>query len=113
MTEMSTEVTQSYSVCPQLDLYSTKFAFHKMLENFANFNIPLETTYWMTITEKTIIVYFSFQQVAQTVGLPPKPVPDADWEDVTFGEISDELALKIKVIILCSITLSSLAAFVL
>lgn len=40
--------------------------------------------------------YEMFLQVAHTLGLPPKPSPNPDLEDVTFGEVSDELALKIK-----------------
>lgn len=40
---------------------------------------------------------FPFQQVAQTLGLPPKPSPFPDFQNTTFGELSDEVAQKIKV----------------
>ncbi|XP_042235511.1 cryptochrome-1-like isoform X2 [Homarus americanus] len=42
------------------------------------------------------LTYEMFLQVAQTLGLPPRPCPDPDWSNVLFGEISDELAAKLK-----------------
>ncbi|KAG0726473.1 Cryptochrome-1 [Chionoecetes opilio] len=40
--------------------------------------------------------YEMFVQVAGALGLPHQPSPDPDWQDVTFGELPDEVAQKIK-----------------
>lgn len=37
------------------------------------------------------------QQVSAVLGPPERPVPDVKWDDVIFGEISDELAMKLQV----------------
>lgn len=42
--------------------------------------------------------YEMFVQVAQTLGLPPKPSPFPDFQNTTFGELSDEVAQKIKLL---------------
>ncbi|MPC19637.1 Cryptochrome-1 [Portunus trituberculatus] len=40
--------------------------------------------------------YEMFVQVIKVLGDPPKPSPNPDWENVLFGNISDEVAQKIK-----------------
>ena len=42
-------------------------------------------------------LYLPFQQVAEALGPPAKPSLDPDWQNVIFGELSDEVAQKIKV----------------
>lgn len=37
------------------------------------------------------------QQVSAVLGPPNRPVPDVNWNEVIFGEISDELAMKLQV----------------
>lgn len=39
--------------------------------------------------------YEMFMQVTSTLGMPPRPSPNPEWEDVLFGELTDELAAKL------------------
>lgn len=42
------------------------------------------------------LTYEMFLQVAQALGPPPRPCPNPEWDNIMFGEISDELAKKLK-----------------
>ncbi|KAK4299626.1 hypothetical protein Pmani_028111 [Petrolisthes manimaculis] len=42
------------------------------------------------------LTYEMFVQVAQVLGDPPRALPNPEWDDVIFGEITDELATKLK-----------------
>lgn len=42
------------------------------------------------------LTYEMFVQVSAVLGPPERPVPDVKWDDVIFGEISDELAMKLQ-----------------